>query len=123
MRRTPEQVLQRAVCELLELSLGGVAWYSHFPAGGGGKVRGQILKGLGLKPGVPDILLVDGSRCFWLELKSKRGQLSQAQRECHDALKRAGCPVAVIKSIDELLPTLRRFGIALKPWAALEPAA
>ncbi len=123
-RHAPEQALQRAVGELLNFTLGGLAWWSHFPAGGGGELRGKILRGLGLKPGVPDIILVDGSRCFWLELKSKRGQLSQAQLDCHRALLRAGCPVAVIRDINEVLPQLQRWGIALRPGVRFqEPAA
>jgi hypothetical protein len=120
-RRAPEQALQRAVMELLKISLGGVVWYTHFPAGGGGAMRGKILKGMGLKPGVPDIEIIDGGRAYWLELKAKRGRLTAAQHECHTEIRRAGALVAVIKSIDEVLPVLRHWGVALKPGVHLEP--
>jgi len=113
-RRAPEQALQRAVAELLNFTLGGVAWWTHFPAGGGGEMRGKILRGMGLKPGVPDIAIIDSGRCYWLELKSKRGQVTAIQRECHQALGRAGCPVAVIKSVDQVLPQLQAWGIAIR---------
>src|SRR5262245_21628221 len=114
-RRAPEQALQRAVGELLNFTLGGLAWWSHFPAGGGGEMRGKILRGLGLKPGVPDILIIDMGRAYWLELKAPRGQVSQAQRDCQNALGRAGCASAVIKDVNQVLPQLRHWGIALKP--------
>lgn len=113
-RRAPEQALQRGVVMLLSVALGGVAWWSHFPSGGGGQMRGKILKGMGLKPGVPDILILDSGRAYWLELKAPKGIVTDSQKECHAALGRAGCPVAVIRSLDEVLPTLRRWGIALK---------
>lgn len=123
-RHAPEQALQRAVGELLNFCLGGVAWWTHFPAGGGGTMRGRILKGLGLKPGVPDILILDAGRAYWLELKAKRGWVNPIQRACHNAIGRAGCPVAVIKDIDQVLPQLKTWGIALKPGVRLqEPAA
>ena len=123
-RHAPEQALQRAVGELLNFTLGGLAWWSHFPAGGGGKLRGAILRGLGLKPGVPDIIIIDAGRAYWLELKSKRGQVSLVQRACHVELLHAGCPVAIIKDVNEVLPQLYRWGVALKPGVRLrEPAA
>jgi hypothetical protein len=123
-RRAPEQALQRAVAELLNFTLGGLAWWTHFPAGGGGTLRGKILKGLGLKPGVPDILIIDAGRAYWLELKAPRGWLNLVQRSCHVDLLHAGCPVAVIKSVDQVLPQLMHWGIALKPGVRLaEPAA
>jgi hypothetical protein len=123
-RRAPEQALQRAVGDLLNFCLGGLAWWTHFPAGGGGTLRGKILHGLGLKPGVPDILILDCGRAYWLELKAPRGQVSQVQRACHVQILHAGCPVAIIKSVDQVLPQLMHWGVALKPGVRLvEPAA
>ena len=72
-------------------------WFTTFPAGGGGKVRGAQLKAAGLKPGVPDILVCGGYEdishnvhqkdVLWLELKAKDGTLSQVQKSCHAELK------------------------------------
>ena len=122
-RGAPEQALQRAVGELLNFCLGGLAWWTHFPAGGGGELRGRILKGMGLKAGVPDILILDAGRAYWLELKAKRGWVSQVQRECHNALGRAGCSVAIIKDANEVIPQLQAWGIALRPGVRLGGAA
>lgn len=117
--KRPEQALQRGVAELLSVALGGVAWFSAFPAGGGGLMRGKILKGMGLKPGVPDVLILDAGRAYWLELKAPKGTVTQAQKHCHAALGRAGCQVAVIRSLDDVLPMLRNWGIALKDGVSL----
>lgn len=65
-------------------------------------MRGMILKGTGLKSGVPDILIVHEGRLHGLELKSAKGVLSDAQKRTHEALRAAGCLVAVIRSLDEL---------------------
>lgn len=112
-RAHPEQSLQRGVVTLLSVALGGVAWFSHFPSGGGGEMRGKILKGMGLKPGVPDILIIDGGRCYWLELKAPKGTITDNQKQCHAALGRAGCGIAIIRSIDDVLPALKKWGVAL----------
>lgn len=65
-------------------------------------MRGKILSGLGMKKGVPDIILIHDSRAHFIELKSAKGVLSPAQREVHEALARAGCPVAVCRNIDDV---------------------
>lgn len=101
-RRAPEQILQRQIAGYLGWALAEPAWFTSFPAGGGGEMRGMILKGTGLKSGVPDILIVHEGRLHGLELKSAKGVLSDAQKATHEALRRAGCLVAVIHSLDEL---------------------
>ena len=64
-------------------------------------MRGMILKGMGMKAGVPDILIVYDSRAYWCELKAPKGTLSEVQKEVHAALWQAKTPVAVIRSLDE----------------------
>lgn len=54
-----EHSLHWHVNGLLEKHLALPAWHTTFPAGGGGEMRGRILKSLGLKSGVPDILIVN----------------------------------------------------------------
>lgn len=101
MRSQPEQRLQRQIVGYLSWALAPPAWFSSFPAGGGGEMRGMILKGMGLKPGVPDLLLVHDGRAYWAELKAPKGVVSDAQKATHEALQRAKCPVAVVRSLDE----------------------
>jgi hypothetical protein len=112
--KRPEQAFQQQVAQYLALSLGGTAWFSAIPLGGGGRLRGAILKGMGVKSGIPDIFIVDGGRVFGLELKAPKGTVSEAQERSHSDLRRAGCPVAVCKSIAEVAIFLERHGIAVK---------
>jgi hypothetical protein len=64
-------------------------------------MRGMILRGMGMKAGVPDILIVHDGRAYFCELKSAKGVLSDAQKATHEALRAAKCPVAVVRSLDE----------------------
>jgi hypothetical protein len=113
-RRQPEAALQTQVCHFLSLSLDGNSWYTAIPLGGGGRLRGAQLKRTGTKPGVPDILVTNDGRAIWLELKTPRGALSDAQRYCHEQIKRARCPVYIVRSIDDVIAALQAAGVPLR---------
>jgi hypothetical protein len=113
-RAQPEQVLQRQIAQFLAVALDGNSWFSSLPLGGGGKLRGAILHGLGVKRGLPDMLVVNDGRVVWLELKSAKGRISEGQQECHAALARARCPVAVVRSLEDAIDALQRAGVPLR---------
>src|ERR1700730_8971179 len=61
----PEQLIRRAVFEHLRLRAAPVAFFFHVPNGGYHKpIEAAIMKGLGVKAGVPDIIVVHRGRCF-----------------------------------------------------------
>jgi hypothetical protein len=113
-RRAPEQALQRQIAQFLDTALAGNTWYSTIPLGGGGRVRGAILRSMGVKAGVPDMVVIDAGRAIWLELKAPKGRLSDEQTACHKLLRRAGCAVYVIRSLDEAIIALRECGVPLR---------
>lgn len=113
-RARPEEALHRAVAEFLTLALPEDAWFTTFPAGGGGKVRGSILKGMGLKPGVPDILIIYQGKALWIELKAWNGRLSGSQRTAIADIMNAGCPAYVTNSIESVQDILQLRGIPLR---------
>ncbi len=77
----PEQALQKAVAAYLDAVLVPPWYYTAIGHGGGGKVRGAILRGMGLKAGVWDILILGPDRFIgWIELKSATGRLSPEQK-------------------------------------------
>jgi hypothetical protein len=83
MRRSrPEQQIQRAVFEHLALR-GAPAMFAFHPANGGwrSRVEAAILKGMGVRAGVPDIIAIKGGRCYALELKAIGGRLTPVQRD------------------------------------------
>jgi hypothetical protein len=90
-----EDEAQRIVCEYLDLCR---AIYCHVPNGGKrSKIEAAIFKGLGVKPGVPDLLIFDPPPRFpdyvgvALELKrEKGGRLSDEQAEWLEKLRLRG---------------------------------
>jgi hypothetical protein len=92
----PEQQIQRAVFEHLAIRAASTVFAFH-PANGGwrSRVEAAILKGMGLRAGVPDIIAIKGGRCYALELKASDGRLTPAQRDAHAALVASGATVEV----------------------------
>jgi len=69
-QRQPEAAIQRAVIEHLRRR--GVSnSFAFHPANGGWRtaVEGAILKGMGVVPGVPDVIIIHNGKAFGLELK------------------------------------------------------
>ena len=111
MRSYPEQALQVAVADYLRLVLPPTVFWSAVGHGGGGRVRGAILKAMGLRAGVPDLFLIHGGRAYFIELKTPTGRISTAQMVAHDAIERAGATVAICRSVDAVADQLRRWVI------------
>lgn len=120
--RRPEQTLQIQVARYLGVALRAPSWWTAIGHGGGGRVRGAILKGMGVRRGVPDLIVIHpiektGNRAgCWLlgiELKTKTGRLSTEQKAAHAALKAAGMHVSVCRSIEEVEHVLEEFGVPL----------
>jgi hypothetical protein len=103
-RSRPEQQIQRAVFEHLALR-GAPAMFAFHPANGGwrSRVEAAILKGMGVKAGVPDIIAIKDARCYALELKASGGRLTPVQRGAHTALVAAGAEVEVAYGLDDAL--------------------
>lgn len=111
-RRKPEEILHRAVAEYLTAVLPRDVFFTTFPAGGGGRIRGAILRGCGLQPGVPDILIVCAGIAHWVELKAPKGVVSDEQTACHERLRAAGSNrIKVCRSIDDVAEALEFWGV------------
>jgi transposase len=70
------------------------------------ELEAAILSGLGTARGTPDLLIVADGKAHFLELKSAGGRATDAQRQCHEALRAAGAVVAVAHGIDQALAQL-----------------
>lgn len=111
-----EDVLHKACAEFLNIAITAPDWWTTFPAGGGGAARGAQLKAKGLKPGVADLLFVKGfeGRLFWIELKTRRGVLSDDQRIFAIEMRNARVPWAVCRSVEEVEQRLTEWGFNLR---------
>lgn len=108
--KRPEQDLQRACVALLaNMERMGHLRFFHIPNGGKRNAReAAIFKGLGVRPGVPDLCITYPSgRTIWIELKAGRGTLTANQKEWRDWLKNNGHDWHEVRSIDELQDVVR----------------
>jgi hypothetical protein len=111
-RNRPEDIIQRTVFEHLRVrSAPGI--FAFHPANGGWRshIEAAILKGLGVRAGVPDVIAVKDGRVYALELKPPRGRLSAAQNAAHAALHAAGATVATAFGLDDALVQLEAWGL------------
>jgi hypothetical protein len=99
-RQRPEQIIHKSVvAHLRARAVPGVV-FLH-PASGEARnaVTGAILKGLGVMPGAPDLLLwapsESGCKSFALEIKSEDGRVSESQADMLRRLADAGVITAV----------------------------
>ena len=109
-----ERSLHEAVAQFLAVALPREAFWFHPP---NGEYRtdadGARLKRMGTKAGVPDVCLVYGGKFYGIELKARRGRLSEAQHACHRAIRLAGCDVIVARSLTEVALALEAWQIPL----------
>ncbi len=115
--KTPEEDLQRTVAEYLDIiaKMRGW-WWSHIAHGGKRtKAEGGIFKAMGLKPGIADILIIDGGRhrtwVNWIELKAPGNDQSPNQVKFQAAMEARGCNYRVCRSLDEVIGTLKAWGL------------
>jgi len=81
-RQHPEDCVQRAVCQHLQIrGVRGLLWW-HTPNGGKRRpIEAAIMKSLGVRAGVADLILLHAGRMFALELKVENGRTTPAQMQ------------------------------------------
>lgn len=97
---------------------GLIAWHTPNGAYLGGKrsrkgvaIAGAIMKGLGVRAGVSDIIAVHESKIFALELKAPGGRPTEAQLEFISDMERAGAFTCVAEGLDQALGVLEQWGL------------
>lgn len=105
-----EQEIQAAIAAHFAWRARPNIWWCHIANGGlRSKVEAAIMRGQGVKPGAPDLLIVADGRPYFLEVKTEAGRVSQAQADCHEELRRAGAEVGVAHGLDQALRKLEQW--------------
>jgi hypothetical protein len=107
-----EEVIHKAVvAHLVQRAVPGVVWLH--PANGEARTRitGAKLKGLGVVPGVSDLLILHRGTAYALELKRRDGRLQPSQVAFQDQWVAAGGRAAVAWGLDDALGHLEAWGI------------
>lgn len=107
-----EQAFQIKLVEDLRTILPRHVIVVHVPNGGfRSKVEAGILKAMGVLKGFPDLLILFNSRAFTIELKLDGTAANDEQELCHTLLRGTHIPVAVCRSLDEVLGRLTAWNI------------
>lgn len=103
-----ENEIQRAVFDHFR-ARGAPGAFAFHPKNGGIHQRGRrrgINKGLGVIPGVPDVIVIHCGRCYALELKTDVGKLSETQVQVLEQLEHAGAICHVANGLDPAIAWL-----------------
>jgi len=110
--KRPEQALQKAVLEHLAVrAVPGTYW---FHVGNGGyrtPLEAKVFKSLGVRPGVPDLIIINKGQTYGLELKSHGQSLTPVQRTAHVLMRQAGAEVETAVGIDAAIQQLEQWGL------------
>ena len=84
----------------------------HVPSGGYRRpIEAKILKGLGAKAGIPDVIILHDGHLYGIELKTEKGRPSKAQLEMRDAINNAGGFAVIAYGLDQALRVLETWGL------------
>ena len=111
-RAQPEHHFHVQVADLLTAldGRGGRFFWTTFPAGERrSAMAGARWKRIGVKTGMPDIMIWTKGKCIGLELKAKGGQISAAQRLTHELLLEHRVTTFVVWDAPGVLDELKAF--------------
>lgn len=115
-KRRPEQELHIAVVDhLRERAMPGVLWWhtnnNIALRGRRGAFIGKLMKSMGVRPGVGDILVFYKGKLFSLELKAAGGKPTPEQWAWMDAVKENGGYAHHCRGLDAALGILEMWGL------------
>lgn len=112
----PEEQIQKAIVQYLNVALPADSYFFATTNQRGTRKRFEmgILKAMGARAGVPDLVILCRGRFIGLEVKAPKGSLSDHQANAADAIVNAGGLYSVVRSIDDVERILRGWGIVLK---------
>lgn len=122
MKRLEDHIQRAVIQHLRERGAPGVVYW-HTPNGGHRrKAEAAILKGLGVRAGVSDIIAIHKGRVFALELKAPEGRPTESQMQFISEINAAGGFGCIAHGLDKAIKVLETWGL-LKGNASLRGAA
>jgi len=99
-----EDALQRNVVKLLSYyeAQGKILYFAVPNEGKRSFKSAQHRKNLGLRAGIPDLVIIIDGKFHGLELKSEKGRLNPNQRAWQEAFKKRDIPYAVCRRLDDV---------------------
>ena len=108
-----EADIQRAVCQHLNARpVCGLVWFAVPNGGWRHHVEAAIFSGLGVRPGVADLILLHDATFFALEIKAhSKSRVSPAQRKFIADVKQAGGRAEIGFGLNDCLRKLEAWGL------------
>lgn len=119
----PEKMVQRTIVKYLELQPALRGLWFHPPNERTERTQRLQLKGLGVVPGVPDLIICLARGAYHglaIELKAPAGRLTYAQRAWLQRLEAAGWAAGCCRGVDEALTLVDEY-MALRGALRLDP--
>jgi len=81
--------------------------FFHCPNGGKRNAKEAAkLKGMGVLPGVPDLLLIHNKTLYGIELKAEKGKVSEHQNNINNIWRSNGINTYICYGFDDAIKTL-----------------
>jgi hypothetical protein len=107
-----EAAIQRAIFTHLRTRAAPGVFAFHVPNGGYRlRVEAARLKGLGVRPGVPDVVAIHRGQVYAIELKRDGGRVTDAQIQAIEDIRAAGGHAQVCYGLDCALAVLEHWGL------------
>ncbi len=111
-RARPENAVQRAVIAHIKIRGKPGMIYWHTPNGGlRSRIEAAVMKGLGVRAGVADLLFLTEGKLSSLELKADGRTSGEAQIEWRQDVNRCGGFAAEAAGLDAALRALEAWGL------------
>lgn len=112
----PEENLQRVVVDYFDLALPLEAFWFAVPNQRGTRKEweNKLLKALGVKAGVPDLIIWWHGRFIAIELKAERGSLTLWQRLAANAIRDNGGACYLCRTVEAVEAALIIEGVPLR---------
>lgn len=120
MNREEQDLVHKPLVSHLKLrGVKGLVWW-HTPSGvylgrdrKAALIQGGLMKSLGARAGVSDLILVHGGKIYCLELKAQRGRPKLEQIQFCADMERQGAFTAMPAGLDAALATLESWGLLI----------
>jgi len=77
--------------------------YANANGGQRNVITAKIMKGEGVRAGVPDLTILSQGHIFFVEMKSEKGRLSENQKEVIEIIDKLGFKTYVVNSFDQFM--------------------
>jgi hypothetical protein len=109
--RTSERQIQTTLVEhIRKRQVPDLLWF-HVPNAPRSRITGAILKAMGMRAGVSDLLFLHCGKLYALELKAADGRPTTEQLRFQADVNRAGGYAALCYGLDRALACLKTWGL------------